>query len=507
MAVATYKHGVTWRDVPTSIVAPITADSGIPVAVGAAPIHLSGSPPLVHHPRIYYTFEEAVVEMGFSYDFKSYPLCEVMYVYFVLFNTGPIILVNILDADSPKFQGTPVVDRPLTFTGEFVNAGQDIPQRSLVVKSEDGATTFVLDTDYVLSWDSNANLIITRISAGLGGSIPSGATTITISFTPLVPGNITKDDIIGGVDLNTGKGTGLEAVEDVFPALAVVPGILLAPGWSHDPEIAAVLAAKGSNINGCFKCISYVDINSISVLKPNDVFGWKQSNNYIDSRLVDFWPRVAIDERGDWLSIQAAALTEWVDNANDNIPVESPSNKNLKMTKTIAGPLDAPIDIFFGKGLGDMLNGQGISTAINWIGGWRLWGNNTSIYPAASDPKDRWIPVRRMTDWLGNTLVLTCYQFVDRPGNRRLIDSIVDSLNIFLNSLVSSGNALGARVEFRQSENSDTDLINGHYTFHVFEAFPTPAEWIEFLLEFDISYLNNLFNTNTLQTPLVTAGT
>jgi phage tail sheath protein FI len=106
-----------------------------------------------------------------------------------------------------------------------------------------------------------------------------------------------------------------------------------------------------------------------------------------------------------------------------------------------------------------------------------------------------------MTDWVGNTVVLTVYQFVDKPGNRRLIDAIVDSLNIWLNSLVSSQNALGARVEFNQAENSDADLLNGHYTFHIFEAFPTPAEWIEFLLEFDVTYLDTLFNTQSAQTP------
>jgi Bacteriophage tail sheath protein len=161
--------------------------------------------------------------------------------------------------------------------------------------------------------------------------------------------------------------------------------------------------------------------------------------------------------------------------------------------------LDTPIDIMFGKGSADMLNGQGIQTAINWIGGWKLWGNNTSIYPASSDPKDRWIPVRRMTDWVGNTVVLTVYQFVDKPGNRRLIDAVVDSLNIWLNSLVSSGNAYGARVEFRQDENATTDLLNGHYKFHIFEAFPTPAEWIEFLLEFDVGYLSTLFVPGTAQ--------
>jgi phage tail sheath protein FI len=99
-----------------------------------------------------------------------------------------------------------------------------------------------------------------------------------------------------------------------------------------------------------------------------------------------------------------------------------------------------------------------------------------------------------MTDFVGNSLVLTIFQKVDKPTNRRLIDTIVDTTNIWLNGLVSSGSALGARVEFRHDENPDTEMINGHYIFHVYEFFPLPAEWIEFRLELDISYLSVLFS-------------
>lgn len=44
---------------------------------------------------------------------------------------------------------------------------------------------------------------------------------------------------------------------------------------------------------------------------------------------------------------------------------------------------------------------------------------------------------------------------------RRLIDSIVDSVNIWLNGLVSEEKLLGARVEFLDEENSTTALMAG----------------------------------------------
>jgi uncharacterized protein len=497
MAVSTYKHGVTWRDVPTSIRAPITADSGIPVAVGCAPVFMADSPAPLNVPRIYYSYEEAVAEMGFSYDFKSYGLCEVMYAYFVLFNTGPIILINVLD---PAANTMPAVTNEsvalASGSGEIFQTNVIIDTVTVALTS--GGAALVKDTDYTVAYTQWATVKISRIPTG---AIPADAAELFAGYTQTDPSKIDKADIIGGIDPTTDKGTGLEAVEDVFPALSIVPGIILCPGYSQNPEVAAVMTAKGDNVNGCFRCISYADIDSEQVVKAQDVNAWKNSNNYVSNRLAAFWPRVSLDGVQMWLSTQAAALTEWVDHSNDDIPVESPSNKNLKMNHTVAGPLATPTDLFFSKANADMLNGQGIVSAINWIGGWKLWGNNMTIYPSNSDVKDRWIPVRRMTDWVGNTVVLTVYQFVDKPGNRRLIDSIIDSLNIWLNSLVASGNALGARVEFRHDENPTTELLNGHYLFHIYEAFPTPAEWIEFLLEFDVTYLEALFTPITTVTP------
>lgn len=496
MAVSTYKHGVTWSDVPTSIVAPITADSGIPVATGVAPINLAVSPAPVNVPRIYYTFEEAVAEMGFSYDFQSYTLCEVIYTYFVLFNVGPIILINCLNpATDVK---APVSDAPFI----LVNGSVDtlikgiLNDSSLLVKDTAGTITYVRDVDYVAAFSETATLVVTRIPGGAIGA----SDNIKVTYTQIDPTMVTKQDIIGGVDATTGKGTGIQAIDDVFPILSVVPGILLTPGMAQDPEIAAILASKSDNIDGCFRCTSFVDVDSITVLKPIDVNSWKNTNNYVDHRLFCLFPRCKLGDQQYWMSTEQAALAEKTDQNNDNVPVETPSNKNLKMTGLVVGPLNAPIDSVFSKGLADMLNGQGIATAINWIGGWKAWGSNTTVYPSQSDPKDRWLPVRRMTDFVGNTLVLTIYQFVDRPGNRRLIDTIIDSVNLWLNTLVSAGQSLGCRVEFRHDENSDVELIDGHYVFHVYEAFPTPAEWIHFKLEFDVSYLETLFQTENPQT-------
>jgi uncharacterized protein len=503
MAVSSYKHGVTWRDVPTSIVAPVTADSGIPFICGASPVFQSSGEIYVNKPRVYLSYEEAVAEMGYSDDWRSYPVSMALYVYFALFNTGPIVVNNILDPKQPFFfgEGPSAPGDPYTFrNGVAAYISQALDTDSVVVTSEADSTVLVEGVDWVGAWqeDPSDGVLRYTISAVPGGAIPTDTDyNALIMFQPLnpKPGQL-KTQVIGGVNTETGASTGLETVEDVFPLYGIVLGVLQAPFYTQDPEVAAVISAKADDINGCFRCITLCDIDSEVVTKAIDVKAWKDTNNYTENRMGACWPRVGLVDRDIWLSVELGARIEKTDIDNGNIPVETPSNKLLKMNRTLAGLYGKGNnkDVIFSKAYGDMLNGQGILTAINWIGGWKAWGSNMACYPFITDPKDRWMPARRMTDYVGNSLVLTIFQFVDRPTNRRLIDQVTDTTNVWLNSLVSSGNSLGARVEFRHDENPDTEMIDGHYRFHVYEFFPLPAEWIEFLLELDISYLSVLFS-------------
>jgi len=506
MAVSTYRHGTTWREVPTSIVAPVVADAGVPFIVGSAPVQQINSAvrPKPNSPRVYFSYEDAVRELGYSDDWRSFTLCQAIYTYFALFNVGPIICSYINDTDNPLFHQPPKVDDPFTFrSGRVLYMDKNIIPETLIVKDAvDDTIIYVEGTDYVGAWQQEPTDRVYRYTLT---AIPGGAISTTTDvpvlcdFTQMQPRAVTKADIIGGFDPATGNTTGIEVVEDVFPMHRIVPGLLLAPFWSQDPEVAAVLAAKADEINGCFRCITFTDIDSNVVRNVMDASGWKDLNNYVDERQTALWPRVGMDQRDIWLSVEYGARMLLTNRDNNNVPVETPSNKTLRMNKTLVGgfqgndPANPAVEVVFSEAYGDMLNGQGICTAINWVGGWKAWGSNMACYPNITDPKDRWMPLRNMTDWLGNTLVLTFFQKVDKPGNRRLIDSIIDTTNLYLNGLVADGNCLGARVEFRHDENPDTALIDGHYVFHVYEAFPIPAEWIEFILEFDISYLSTLF--------------
>jgi phage tail sheath protein FI len=140
------------------------------------------------------------------------------------------------------------------------------------------------------------------------------------------------------------------------------------------------------------------------------------------------------------------------------------------------------------------LNAQGIVTLLNGFNGWRLWGNRTGVYPGNTDPKDAFIPIRRMFNWIGNTVILTTDANVDDPINRRLVDLVMGTLQSFINGLIAVGALLdGSRIEFREDENPTTDLSDGKIKWHLTLTPPSPAEELDFILEYDPSALEALF--------------
>jgi len=259
--------------------------------------------------------------------------------------------------------------------------------------------------------------------------------------------------------------------------------------------------AKSENINGCFACTCLIDVNTDAasvppgVTKAQDVKQWKEDNNIVFARQECLFGKPALvgatQRKVFNFASQQGPLLQWTDAyRGGGLPYHSPSNKSLRMNALqVEDGSELPMHLLDAN----MLNSQGVITALNWIGGWRSWGNRTAAYPQNTDVKDMFIPVRRMFDFIGNTIVLTIWQKVDEPGNRRLIDAIVNSLQLWLDGLANSEALLGARIEFRQDENPTTSLLDGHYVFHLYIAIPTPAEWLDFRIEYWLPYVQNLF--------------
>jgi len=469
-------------------VPPVQTSAGIPVVFGTAPVNLaSDGKGITNQPVLAYTYGEAVAALGYSDDWVSYTLCEFMYSHFALFAVAPVVFVNVLDpAAHIKTVASPATAN-LTLAAGQGTLPAGILASTLKISLTTAGAPLINGTDYTATFADDGTLVVARIKTG---AITTDTAALFASYTQLDPTKVASTDIIGGVDITTGNYKGLELINQVFPKLRLVPGQICAPYWSTKPEVAAVMEAKSASINGVFRCISLADIPSDVVKKYSDAPNWKNQNNYEFPRQYVCWPKVSLGGKIFHMSTQVAGLNCLIDSGNDDIPYESPSNKSLQMDSLV---LADGTEVTFGLDEANYLNSQGIATALNWIGGWRLWGNRTAAYPANTDPKDSFLSVRRMFDWQGNTFIQTYWQKVDKPMNRVLIGSVVDSENIRMNGLAARGFILGGRVEFLSTENPTTSLLNGAMTFHTHMTPPTPAEDIEDILEYDTSYLSTLF--------------
>ena len=364
---ANYYHGVSTRQVDTSVSTPVEADSGIAFVVGAAPVHTVGGP--VNEPVMCYTYQEAVSAFGFSDDWEKYPLCEMIYSQFQLYGVAPVVLVNVLDPEKHK---KPVAEQNYSVTDGKVYLPLEAIQASVTVKNNAAAEgepgNYTAGTDYDTLYDGE-NLIVEVLE---GGAIPANAGELTISFNAADPAAVTKKEIIGGFDTNTKKSSGLELLDSVFPKYGIVADLVLAPGWSHDSEVAAIMSAKVQSINGVFEGKALCDIDTNDVRHYADAPAWKKKKNINSKYQLICWPLFKLGERVFHASVQAAGRMGLTDSDNGGCPAESPSNKLLQIDSAV---LADGTEVLLDLQQANYLNSNGIVTALNFIGGYVLWGD------------------------------------------------------------------------------------------------------------------------------------
>ncbi len=498
---AGYNHGARVLEKPTSAVAPINGTAGLQVVFGTAPVNLADDPyGVTNIPVLCYTWAEAVSKMGYSDDYEKYTLCASMYASFQLFRVAPVIFVNVLDPNTHKKTNT-AQDVDVESLQAVVRLEGILPG-SVDVKKLDGSgddvteTALAVNTDYVLSFDDDGYLVITLTASGAGAA----ATKLRVASNSIDPSAVTMNDVIG-VSAAGGE-KGMEALRQVYPRFGLTPGLLLAPGWSHLPDVGVALAAKCVEINGVFSCEAFVDIDSrdTGCTAYANVKTAKENAGCTSKHVMALWPCITVGSRKFWYSAIMGALTAYTDASNDDVPNLSPSNKLLGITGTVlAGAVyDAASgtwskEVFLDQTQGNAVNSYGVTTAIN-NNGWRSWGNNTAAYPSTTDPKDRWFCCRRFFSWWGNSFILTYAQRVDDPASRQLIESIVDAENIRGNAYVAMGKCADAYIEFDETENTVQTLLNGQIRFHQHLAPFTPAEDILNTLEFDPDALATALN-------------
>jgi len=350
-----------------------------------------------------------------------------------------------------------------------------IDDETLVVKKAGGAgSPLVKGTDYA-TYYSGGLLYIELLAGGEAYAVEE----VNVEYKAVSLSSVTP----------TLVATGLQNIEKCMSSAGgVIPDLIVAPGFSCDPAVAAVMAAKTA-INGVFGAKALVDISADAAGGAASYMAaivQKNANFFIDRNQIACWPMLRYGGRIFHMSTQLAGLMAAVDAENGGIPYESPSNKTL-MADGLALGGGAGLSLTHEQA--NTLNANGIVTALNFMGAWSAWGNYTACYPGNGDVKDIFVPVSRMFDWVGNTVVRTFWNKLDKAMNSRLRDNIVDTCNIWLNGIVGAGFLLGARVEVRDVDNPFHDVLAGIIRVRIFITPPSPAQEIAFILEYDTGYL------------------
>ncbi|MDR0924294.1 MAG: phage tail sheath family protein [Hungatella sp.] len=470
-----YNHRISTREIDTQITIPVQGNTGVQVVIGTAPVNMAVDPAAaVNVPVIAYSFAESQKQLGYSDDFEKYTLCQSMDVSFRVFAVAPVIYINVLDPS--KHKKTYTKDQIAVVSKKAVIADTGIIIKNLQVKDQ-ADISLEADVDYIAEFNSAGGIDITLLTTEKTNAVEH----LKVSGDQIDPSMVTESDIIGGYDVATGKETGIELIRQVYPKFGLTPGTIIAPGWSQNATVAAVMCAKTEDINGVFTCETAIDMDT-SVTKVYTALKEAKAEMAITNKhAILLWPKLRLGKKVYAFSAVWAAMTAYTDAQNSGVPVKSPSNELLNMSAAV---LSDGAEVMLDTTMAEVINSNGIVTAIN-DGGWRAWGNNTAAYPGTTDPKDRWIACRRMMSWYRNHFILTYKAKVDNPANYRLIEALVDAENLYLNSLTSTGDIAGGAIRFSEEDNPIESMLNGSIVFYTKIAFWTPAEYILNNIEFD----------------------
>lgn len=475
-----YQHGVYTREQATSMSAATNSTAGLQVVFGTAPIYQLADLTGVTSPKLCSSYAEAAAALGYDTNFEAFTLNQSIKASFELFGVAPIVLVNVLDPN--KAQHVNNVSKPTEQTvtgGSFVISAEQetvpyVLRATLTVSAQTSGDPLVAGTDYTVEYDEDGLATVTLTSATAKALAKVYVTYKAIKLTAGKTA-VTAAEITTAIS---------DKLREVYPRFGMTPGLLLAPGYSKDPNVAAVMQGACENINGVYscECILDVDCGASGARTYDAVKQVKENKGLTSPHAYAYWPMAQVGNYRLSLSAIMGALTAATDAANGDVPSLSPSNKSLPGMTGLC--LEDGTEVILDQAQANVVNSAGIGTVLN-LNGFKAWGNNTCAYPSTTDPKDRWIAVRRFFTWRSNSLIQTYFERVDSPANYRMIEAIVDAENVNGNAYVAAGACAAYQCEFRSDENPTTQILDGTIKFHLTLAPYNPAECIEFTLEFD----------------------
>jgi phage tail sheath protein FI len=131
-------------------------------------------------------------------------------------------------------------------------------------------------------------------------------------------------------------------------------------------------------------------------------------------------------------------------------------------------------------------------TAVNMFGnGIVEWGNYSTGFPGNTSTES-FECVRRTRAIMKRAIEQACIPFIDRPFIQANVDAIRNTVNQYLNSLVSQGKIVYGKCFFRPENNPPAELAMGHLTFDIEFTPAVPMQRLTFTYKIDLNQLASI---------------
>lgn len=499
-----YKHGTYGElSAPTAVA---TTSPCCVVYVGTAPAHKikgqSKRTDLFNTPLRITSLTEARRVLGYSElaPFEKYTLCEAVEAHFKnsIETVGPFYAINVLDPnkegyfeeDEEGFElsvtkkqakfvlGDRVLDSIQVETVDQVTSPTEeselptIGEGEVDLLSEEIETDGVLieGIDYLLTYDLTTDMVTLTFT---GEEVP---TKVLIKSTVVNPMAIGADEIIGEVT-EEGKKSGLQAIKTMYPKFDEIVNIIAAPGFSEIPVVYEAMLEVATLLNGHWSSFVNADVpteyDGKKINTRLKAIEWKKEHGYTGKGSEAHWPP-AILKNGKriHLSTVFTAKMEALDLEVNGVPFQTPSNKELD----IAG-LDGGEDFeLFDYEEANLLNENGIATAVRLGGTWRGWGTHTAAYnyedeqeananPEAFDRTAQFTAGMRTFQYILNRFQADNLDLIDQPMTIAIKDTIIQREQSKLDGLVAMGALIGQPTISFSEDNTADDIMGGSFTW------------------------------------------
>lgn len=458
----------------------------IPVYIGTAPIHQNNAEnaenydysDFINKPMIINSYTDAKAKLGVSDDFKRFTLMEAVYAHFLNGENSiaPIIVVNMANPSNREKDDS---ETTVVLSGLAGNKVGYIEDAAAVIETVELAE-LTKGTDYTLSYaDGKIKINITK------GGYSSGSVVATYK-------KINTSDTVITTTVFTEALNSLDICEVV---MGNIPTILVSPYYSKIKEYHDLMITKSVN-KLADKWYSDVitdikaDIETNTVAKAITKKATDGYNNLVEKVC---YPMGKYNGKIYHLSTLAAVRMQITDTEAGGVPYISPSNKKIFAEAAV---LEDGTQLFINETTANTANANGLTTVNIVRGGLRLWGGCNANYNYVNedniDPEHLQDASIRMKHYMLNKLQYDYIDNIDNPISRRDIDSILASVQQWLNSLVNEGKLLYATVEFIEDNNSVKDMVSGDFVFDVSSTNTPNAKSITFRTHYTTDGISTL---------------